>query len=82
LVVFDGQGGFTTVGTDSINGMIFTSQAVGTYQVNPDCTSRVTVQLQSGPQIHIASVIVDNGKEVLGMGADPGTSITATLKRI
>lgn len=83
---FDGQGNFTQIGDSQIliNGQPpMVSLGVpgsGTYIVNPDCTGTETLTI-GGKVHHSTFVLVDHGKEVLDMNADPGVVITGVGKK-
>ena len=83
---FDGQGNFTQIGDSQIlvNGqppvVVLGQPGSGTYTVNPDCTGTETLTI--GGKVHHSSfVLVDHGKEVLDMNADPGVVITGVGKK-
>jgi len=80
---FDGEG--NTSATYSVNsgGMNFQGSFTGTYTVNEDCTGAVTIHL---PVLGISSngrfVIVEEGKEALFMGTDPGVTVTGVARKL
>ena len=80
---FDGEG--NTSATYSVNsgGMNFQGSFTGTYTVNEDCTGAVTIHL---PVLGISSngrfVIVEDGKEALFMGTDPGVTVTGVARKV
>ena len=76
---FDGNGGFTTTATLSINGNIVPLTATGTYQVNPECTG--TYKISSPGGTTIVFVIGDNGNEIHGICVDPGVVLNHILRR-
>ena len=79
-VHFDGKGGLTALVYKVINGTPtyddWTSEGSGTYTVNQDCTGSAVF---NGP-ISIHFIVVNNGKEFLGMV--DGNSIAVAGSRI
>ncbi len=68
LVTFDGEGGYIAQLTISVGGRIVRSPRTGTYTVNANCTGSIAL---SGP-VQLEFVIVDKGKEILGLVVDEG----------
>ena len=68
LVTFDGRGGYIAQLTISFGGRISRSPRTGTYTVNANCTGSIAL---SGP-VQLEFVIVDKGKEILGLVVDEG----------
>ncbi len=68
----DGTGGLSAEFTNSDNGTISFRTDTGTYTVNPDCTGSIT----SASGETFSFVIVDEGKEVFGIGTRPGRVTT------
>ena len=68
VVTFDGNGNFSVSETVSLGGQILSLNLPGTYTVNSDCTGSQTTA--SG--VHLKTVIVRNGREILAVNADPG----------
>ena len=66
LTHFDGNGNLTQ--TDNINtgaGPLPADRfAQGTYQLNADCSGRMTIQPANQPAIELRIVVVDEGREV------------------
>jgi hypothetical protein len=52
-----------------------------TYDVQPDGTGTLTVELPGLGTFHLALVLVDHGKEVYLLAIDPGVSATVVLKK-
>ncbi len=52
-----------------------------TYDVQPDGTGTLTVELPGLGTFHTALVIVNHGKEVYLITTDPGVSVTVVLKK-
>ena len=73
---FDGNGGFTTTATLSINGNIVPVTATGTYTVNPDCTGTYKIPLTT-----LVFVIGDNGNQIDAICADPGVVLHHVFRR-
>jgi hypothetical protein len=81
-IILDGNGAFMEVGVISINGNIVHASGTGTYTVDPDCTGTYEVQApQLGVTFHGFLVIVDGGNEIQFISTDPGTVITAVVKK-
>ncbi len=68
IVTFDGNGNFSVSETVSLGGQILSLNLPGTYTVNSDCTGSQTTA--SG--VHLKTVIVRNGREILAVNTDPG----------
>lgn len=68
VVTFDGNGNFSISETLSLGGQIVSLNLPGTYTVNSDCTGSQTTA--SG--VHLKTVIVRNGREILAINTDPG----------
>lgn len=69
---FDGAGNFSSSNTSNVGGFVFTSTGSGTYTVNADCTGSATSNLSNGEVIHVSFVVIDNGRQILSVSADPG----------
>ncbi|MBW4595655.1 MAG: hypothetical protein KME46_22795 [Brasilonema angustatum HA4187-MV1] len=79
----DGKGNFSTKQTYSANGQIEVLNASGTYNLEQDCT--ITFKFAgptAGTQLGTSGVVVKHGTEILVIETDPGTVITAILKKI
>lgn len=84
MVSYDGQGGFTAVGTSHglTTGVRTGTPVWGTYYVNEDCTGGQTTNIPGVPPLEDHFVIVDNGREVRTVVVSPTTTIaTANLRR-
>lgn len=84
MVSYDGQGGFTAVGTShGLTTGVRSGQPVsGTYYVNEDCTGGQTTNIPGVPPLEDHFVIADNGREVRTVVVSPATTIaTANLRR-
>ena len=79
LSTSDGAGNLSATITAAENGDVETFPYTGTYVVNPDCTGSVT---STSGGANFSFVIVDGGKEVLGVATDPGSTWTIDLKKI
>ena len=81
---YDGNGNFTQVDFAVVNGVAQSTEwrpGSGTYTVNPDCTgSAVLIPTPGAAPIFQHFVIVNNGKEILGV-VDAG-AITVIAKRV
>ena len=82
LVIFDGNGAFTSAGFSSLNGNVSESTATGTYRVNPDCTGTYTSQSSTGRTGTAFFVIANNGNEIHILPTNPGGSITCIARRV
>jgi hypothetical protein len=49
----------------------------GTIAVDADCFAQITMTLPSGDTISLRGILVNNGKQILAMETDPGTTVTA-----
>ena len=78
LITFDGAGNFSTSFTDVNNGGGTPFTDTGTYTVNSDCTGSFHLE---GLDIHLQTVIVGGGTEVLSTITDPGLIRTADYKK-
>jgi len=79
---FDGAGKFSQSNTSNVGGFVFTATGSGTYTVNADCSGSATANLSNGEVIHISFVIVDDGRQILSVSADPGVISFARAIRI
>lgn len=82
---FDGQGGYTQVGSThgAVSGVTSGTPGTGSYVVNPDCTGVITFQNAGQPfPIQVAIVVVDHGDEVKGATMAPsGIMVTAIWRK-
>ena len=80
---FDGRGGTTATATLSQNGNILQVSITGTYQVNPDCTGTLTLQVSPiGVTVHVYFVIDDGGDGFQAIETEPGLVITRIARRL
>jgi hypothetical protein len=82
LVVFDGNGAFTSAGFSSLNGNVSESTGTGTYEVNPDCTGNYTSLSSTGRSGTAFFVIADNGNEIHILPTNTGASITCIARKV
>jgi len=82
LVIFDGNGGFTSAGFSSLNGNVSESTTTGTHRVNPDCTGTYTSQSSTGRTGTAFFVIADNGNEIHILPKNPGASLTCIARKV
>jgi hypothetical protein len=84
LAHYDGEGHFTQIDFAVLNGIPESTgwrPGAGTYTVNPDCTGTAAlVPTPGAPPILQHFVIVNNGKEILGVV--DGNAITFISKRV
>jgi hypothetical protein len=68
LTRFDGEGTLSQVDFTTRNGVPFSADwrpAVGTYDINPDCTGTAQIIPSDGsPALNLRLVVVDRGREV------------------
>jgi hypothetical protein len=70
---FDGKGNTDATATLSSNGEIAKMTIEGTYEVNPDCTGSLTLNVAPlGATVHADFVIDDDGAELRAIGTDSG----------
>jgi hypothetical protein len=82
-ITYDGAGNFTQFDTVSINGTTTTQrgQETGTYTVNPDCSGSQTIFFPGGSPITSDFVIVNHGRELVGVVVTNGYTITFDSKK-
>lgn len=51
--------------------------AEGTYDVDSDCVATIGMTLESGDTVNLRGMLVDQGREILGMATDAGATVTA-----
>jgi hypothetical protein len=81
---FDGHGNFSQVDFITLNGVPETSDwrpATGTYEVNPDCTGTAVINFEDGHSLHTRLLVVDGGRQVMGMVEGIATSSIGTRVR-
>jgi len=70
---FDGKGNTAATATLSSNGEIAKVTIEGTYEVNPDCTGSLTLNVSPlGATVHADFVIDEDGAELRAIGTDSG----------
>jgi hypothetical protein len=81
-IVYDGLGGLQLTVSGSVNGAILQgSTGSGTYTVNRDCTG--TQVFGSGPgAAHFDLLVSPDGKQILLLQTDAGTTVTAIATRL
>jgi len=80
---FDGHGNFSTVNTISIDGTVIQGISfTGTYTVNADCTGSMTANFGPGASSVMNFVVVDGGKQLYSITADPGAVVTGAFIRM
>ncbi|RPK54557.1 hypothetical protein EES43_28705 [Streptomyces sp. ADI96-02] len=83
LVTFHGNATATaraTLMTETSGPTSFTSTI--TYTLKRDCTGTLTAQRSTGQTIHYAITALAGGTEVALLQTDPGSVVTAQLKRV
>jgi hypothetical protein len=77
----DGKGNLTTEDTVSLNGDIIQREKLNfTYEVKSDCTG--TASSAPGQQpAHFNFVIIDYGRQAIGIHTDPGTTLILKAKQ-
>lgn len=84
IATFDGAGTATARQTIRKNGVttedLFKDPAIqGPYEVDPDCTGRF---LDGAGNVFAHFVVVDDGREIIGMSLSSGNSVYGIWKRI
>ena len=79
-VVFNGAGMVSGKATYSLNGTIVSGSLSGTYTENSSCTGGAKITL-SGVTTNYDFVVVNSGKEILLIQADPGTTVSGTMQQ-
>ena len=67
MTTFDGRGGLTQVDHGTLNGVPRPGwrPAVGSYEVNPDCTGTMQLIFSDGsPMLNLHMVVFDRGRQV------------------
>jgi len=82
LLVFSGNGTFTSAGFSSLNGNVSESAGTGTYTVNPDCTGTYATVSSTGRTGTAFFVIADNGNEIHILPTNPGGSINCIARKV
>jgi hypothetical protein len=81
---FDGDGNFSQVDFITLNGVPETSDwrpASGTYEVNADCTGTAVINFDDGHVLHTRLVVIDGGRQVMGLVEGIATSSIGTRVR-
>ena len=82
---YDGKGGvsgLTLVTQGQLTGVRVGLPSTGTYEVNPDCTGKITLYVTGVPvAIEAAFVIVDEGRQIKEVPTSPGGIGVALLHR-
>jgi hypothetical protein len=82
---YDGKGvvtGLTLVTNGQVTGVRTALQSTGTYEVNPDCTGKITLYIPGVPvAIEAAFVIVDEGRRIKEVPTSAGNIGVALLSR-
>jgi hypothetical protein len=78
---FDGEGNASGTATTSVNGSILRSTFTATYTVNPYCTGTFAEQDSAIGPVNDDMAIVDGGREIQAITADPGGTVTAFWKK-
>ncbi len=83
IIRFDGFGGVRADYTTSVGGVTFTGSFLGTYDVNPDGTGSIVVNLPwLNTQGHGNFVLVDRGEGTFFTSTDRGYSVTGSTRRM
>lgn len=82
LVTADGAGNMSRTGTANLGGTVSPNPATGTYSVSSDCT--LTIAFSRTPQAvtHVAGVLVDGGKKIYVVIAEPNPVNSATWEQL
>ncbi len=80
----DWGGTFSGGGTASMGGAIVDQKVVGTAVINSDCTGTISytqkIAGQPAPNLNIAFLVLDDGKEIRGFIVDPGATVICKLR--
>ncbi|GAA6623788.1 hypothetical protein [Scytonema sp. NUACC26] len=84
---FDGNGNFTGVGINNVNGTFANVNYHGTYTVNRDCTVEIDEVVISTEgvvrNLSESGIIVDKGREILALQTSPDDNIVSSvLKKV
>lgn len=83
IIRFDGLGGVRADYTTSVGGVTFTGTFLGTYNVNPDGTGSIVVNLPwLNTNGHGNFVLVDRGEGTFFTSTDRGYSVTGSTRRM
>jgi hypothetical protein len=81
-MTFDGEGNVSFNYSGSLNGTVFTGQSTsGAYSVNSDCTASLVFTSGDGAGFTANMVLLEDGKEVLGVDTGAGDTMTFDLKK-
>ncbi len=79
LLALDGSGNLSGTESGSVDGQIFSQQAVsGTYQVKSNCTGTMTFQISGQQAQHASLAVVNGGKSMLLLETDTGTIVSGS----
>src|ERR1041385_1438057 len=84
VVTSDSQGNFSGAGKISLGGNILDHSVSGTAIIHRDCTGDIAydqkINEKPAPKLNITFHILDDGKEIRGMGTDTGATVTCNLR--
>ena len=78
----DGRGNLKGQDLIDLGGTYLPRNLTGTYQVDPDCTATVELNLPDGSTAHFFGVVVLGGSEVYLNNNDPGNVVAGSIKKI
>jgi hypothetical protein len=81
VIVADGAGNITRMGTANSGGMVAPNSATATYTVNPDCTFTVTNTVAPGVMTHNLGVLVAGGTRAFVITGDAARVVTVIWER-
>ena len=81
-LTFDGNGNSVNPFTLSINGVIAKGILTGTYTVNSDCASTLTLSDGTGTPTHYDMVVAPDGRSFNWIETDAGTVFSGTARRL
>jgi hypothetical protein len=79
---YDGRGHLKGVIYVSTNGTSFTSNYIGTYTLNPDCTGIKSATLDIGLTVNFRFVIDSNLREIRMIVTDSGFTVSGSARKL
>jgi hypothetical protein len=83
IEIYNGDGTMTGIFSQSTDGTIVQEVAyTGTYTVNPDCSSTLTITDENNVVAHYSQFLGPKGEEFTWLQTDPGTVSAGFEKRV
>jgi hypothetical protein len=79
-IILDGKGNISGNETFSVDYTVFTVPITGTYTENADCTGTAQITPQGFSATNFATVVVNEGKELLLIETDTGTLVAGNAQ--